>query len=302
MAESYPARTVTIVVPWPAGNAPDGIARIAATKLGNRLGQSFVVENRPGAGSALGVAAVAKAAPDGHTLLVATAAVAINATLRKSAGYDPEKDLVPLAMVGYVPFVLVANPSLPVHSVSDLVALAKQKPGELSFGSGGPGHPGHFYAELLKRRAGIQTVLVPYQGSPPALNDLVGGHIDLLFSDIQPALPLVAAGKLRALAVSSSTRVTVAPEIPPMSEAIPGFEGVAWIMFMAPARTPPQVVGRLRAELVPIMAESEVQAWIVQGGLIPPRFQAPDELQRFLGSEIAHWRDVLSKLGLSGSQ
>jgi tripartite-type tricarboxylate transporter receptor subunit TctC len=301
--ESYPVRTVTIIVPWTPGSSPDGISRIAAAKLANRLGQPFVVENRPGAGSIIGVASAAKAAPDGYTLLLATTSMVINASLHKTLPFEAEKDFVPLALVGHIPYVLVVNPSLPVHSVSDLIALAKRKPGELSYGSGGPGHPAHILAEMLKRRAGIEMAHVPYKGSPPALNDVVGGHIPLMFADILPSLPLIADGKVRALAVSSRTRASSAPQIPPMAEeGLPDFEAVGWFMFMAPARTPPRIVDRLRAELVPLLAEADVQSWIVNTGMMPAQFQGKDELQRHLVSETASWRTVLTELGLAGSQ
>jgi tripartite-type tricarboxylate transporter receptor subunit TctC len=301
--ESYPLRTVTIIVPWTPGSSPDGIARIAAAKLKNRLGQPFVVENRPGAGSIIGIASAAKAAPDGYTLLLATTSMVINASLRKTLPFDTEKDFVPLALVGHIPYVLVVNPSLPVHSVSDLIALAKRKPGELSYGSGGLGHPAHILAEMLKRRAGIEMAHVPYKGSPPALNDLVGGHIHLMFADILPSLPLIADGQVRGLAVSSRTRASSAPQLPPMAEAgLPDFEVVGWFMFMAPARTPPQVVDRIRAELVPLLVEADVESWIVNTGMIPAQFQGKDELQRHLVSEVARWREVLTQLGLAGSQ
>src|SRR5262249_7782622 len=189
----YPAKPVTIVVPWPPGSAPDGIARVLAPKLADRLGKPFVVENRPGAGSVTGTASVAKAGADGHTILVATsAALAVSPALRKGLPYDATTDFAPLAMVGHVPFILVVNPSLPAHSLQDLIALAKAKPGTLSYGSGGPGHPAHIYAELLKSRAGIEMVHVPYKGTPPALNDVVAGHIPLMFADVVPTLQLIA--------------------------------------------------------------------------------------------------------------
>jgi putative tricarboxylic transport membrane protein len=302
-AEDYPARPVTLVVPWPPGNSPDGIARILGPKLADRLGKPFIVENRPGAASILGAASVAKADPDGHSLLVGTStSFTTGPILRKNPPYDPARDFVPLAMVGYTPFVLVVNPALPVHSVSDLIKLAEQKPGELSYGSGGLGHPAHIYAELLKNMTGIQMVHVPYKGSPPALNDVVGGHIPLMFADALPSLPLVADGKVRALAVSSSTRLVSAPNIPTMAEAgVPGFDAVGWIMLVAPAKTPAQIVNKLRSEVVPFLAAPDVQSWIVKNGMIPAKPQSPEDLQRFLDSEIARWRGVLEEIGIAGS-
>ena len=252
-AESYPSRAVTLVVPFPPGSAPDGIARLLGTKLADRLGKPFVVDNRPGASSILGTSEVAKAAPDGYTLLVGGASsFATGPALRKSPPYDPPKDFRPLALIGHVPFVLVVNPSLPVHSVLDLIKLANAKPGELSYGSGGPGHTAHIYAELLKSMTGIQMVHVPYKGSPPALNDIVGGHIQLMFADVVPALPLIEGGKVRALAVSSNTRLASLPHIPTVAEAgVPGFDASAWIMVVAPVKTPTEIVDKLRTEVAP---------------------------------------------------
>lgn len=301
---AYPAKPVTIVVPWPPGSAPDGIARILAPKLSERFGKPFVIENRPGAGSVTGTASVAKAEADGHTILVATsAALAISPTLRKGLPYDAMTDFAPLAMVGHVPFVLVVNPSLGAHSVRDLVALAKSKPGALSYGSGGPGHPAHIYAELLKSGTGIQMVHVPYKGTPPALNDVVAGHIPLMFADVVPTLQLIAEGKVRALAVSSGARIASAPQIPPLAEAgVPGFDAAGWIMIVAAGKTPTEILKTLRAAFGPMLAEADVQAWINRNGMIPSSMRTADELPPFLVSEIARWRRDLERIGLAGSQ
>jgi tripartite-type tricarboxylate transporter receptor subunit TctC len=303
-AQAYPTRTVTIVVPFPPGSSPDGIARILGTKLADRLGKSFVVDNRPGASSLLGTGEVAKAPSDGYTLLVGgSSSFATGPALRKVSPYDPPKDFRPLALIGHVPFVLVVNPSLPVHSVADLIKIAKAKPGELSYGSGGPGHTAHIYAELLKSMTDIQMVHVPYKGSPPALNDVIGGHIQLMFGDVVPALPLIEAGKVRALAVSSGIRLAAAPDIPTVAEAgVPGFDASAWIMIVAPAKTPVEIVDKLRSELLPMLEEPGVQAWIVKNGMIPAKSQHPDELQQFMSSEYTRWRGLLKKIGIAGSQ
>ena len=276
-AQTYPTRAVTVVVPFPPGSSPDGIARLLAAKLTDRIGKPFIVENRPGAASLTGAADVAKAVADGYTLLVGgSSSFATGPALRKSPPYDAARDFVPLAMVGYVPFVLVVNPSLPVHSVPDLIKLAKAKPGELSYGSGGPGHTAHIYAELLKRMTGIQMAHVPYKGSPPALNDIVGGHIQLMFGDALPSLPLIAEGKVRALAVSSGTRLPSAPDIPTIAEAgVPGFDAAAWIMVVAPVKTPADIVGKLRSQLIPMLAAPDVQSWITSNGMIPAKSQSP---------------------------
>ena len=303
-AQDYPARTVTIVVPFPAGISLDGIARKLGEKLAERLGRPFIVENRPGAGSIVGTSAVARAAPDGYTLLMGGSGnLAINATLRKALPYNPASDFVPLALTSYAQFVLVVNPALPVHSVQDLVRLAKEKPGQLSYASPGPGTPGYLAAEMLKEATGIDIVHVAYKGSPPALTDLVGGHIQLMFTDVPPALALIKAGKVRALAVSSRERIVQAPDIPPMAEAgVPGFEIVAWNMLAAPAGTPPEIVGWLHAEVKAILALPETRDWMVKNGLTPAvDTRSPEELSRFVKSEIALWGNVLERLGIARS-
>jgi tripartite-type tricarboxylate transporter receptor subunit TctC len=248
-ARDYPARLVTILVPFAPGTSPDGTARLLAGQLADRLGKPFIVENRPGAGSVIAASAVAKAAPDGYTLFMGgVASLAINATLRKTLPYDPAKDFVPLALAATAPFVLVVNPSVPVHSVQDLIKLAKEKPGQLSYASAGSGSPPHLCAEILKYMTGISMAHVPYKGSPQALTDMVGGHIQVMFADMPPALPLIAAGKVRALAVSPSTRVPSAPEIPTMTEAgVPGYEaGAGLCLSLRPIRR-----GRSQASYTP---------------------------------------------------
>ncbi|HET9247357.1 MAG TPA: tripartite tricarboxylate transporter substrate-binding protein, partial [Xanthobacteraceae bacterium] len=203
-AQDYPARQITLIAPWPAGGAVDALCRAVAPHLSDRLGKSVVVENRPGAGSVIGTAAGAKAAPDGYTIVMAgSGSLAISAALYKKLPYDPVKDLVPLVLAGKIPFFLVVNPSLPVHSVAELVAYAKENPGKLTYASGGPGSPHHLYAELLKNMTGIEMTHVPYKGSAPALTDVVAGHVPLLFSDPVPALPLIREGKVRVLGVST---------------------------------------------------------------------------------------------------
>ncbi len=225
-AQDYPSRQITLIAPWPAGGAVDALCRAVAPHLSDRLGRSVVVENRPGAGSVIGTAAGAKAAPDGYTMVMAgSGSLAISATLYKKLPYDPVNDFVPLVLAGRIPFFLVVNPSLPVHSVAELVAYAKENPGKLSYASGGPGSPHHLYAELLKSMTGIEMTHVPYKGSAPALTDVVAGHVPLLFSDPVPSLPLIREGKVRALGVSTKIRSPSAPDIPPIAEAgVPGFD------------------------------------------------------------------------------
>lgn len=303
-AQDYPARPVTIIAPFPAGTTPDGIARMLGQQLAERLAKPFIVENRVGAGGVTGTAAGAKAVPDGYTLLIGTtAAFAINPALHKKLPYDPATDFVPLAFVANVPFVLVVNPSLPVRSPVDLVKLAKEKAGQLSYASAGPGSPPHLFMELFKNTTGIAMSHVPYRGSPQALTDVVAGHMPLLFADPTPALPLIKEGKLRALGVSSLTRAAFAPEIPTIAESgVPGFEAVGRIMLVAPSQTPLVIVGRLHAELKSILAKPEVEQWIGRNGLIPVNASSPEEMRRSVVSEGARWGKLIEQIGLAGSQ
>ena len=303
-AEDYPSRPVTLIAPWPAGGAVDTLCRIFAAKLTDRLGKSVVVENRPGAGSVLGVAAAARAAPDGYTMVMAgSASLATTVTIYKKLPYDPTKDFAPLALITRIPFVLVVNPSLPVNSVSDLIKLAKKDPGRLSYASGGPGSPHHLFTELFKSMTGIQMLHVPYKGTAPAIGDVIAGHIPLMLGDVVASLPLVKDGKVRALGVTSLTRLPSAPDIPTIAESgVPGYEGVGWVMIVAPAHTPKAIVDRLHAELKAIAALPEVHKQMIALGTIPVDSPPPDAQQRFIDSEILRWSKVVKLAGMAGTQ
>jgi tripartite-type tricarboxylate transporter receptor subunit TctC len=303
-AQEYPTRQITLIAPWPAGGAVDALCRAVAPPLSDRLGKSVVVENRPGAGSVIGTAAGAKAAPDGYTMVMAgSGSLAISATMYKKLPYDPVKDFVPLALGGRIPFVLVANPSLPVRSVAELVQYAKEHPGMLSFASGGPGSPHHLYGELLKSMAGIEMTHVPYKGSAPALTDVIAGHVPLLFSDTVPSLPQIREGKVRALGVSTAIRLPSAPDIPPIAETgVPGFDAAGWGMFVVPAGTPKEVVSKLQAALTAVLALPDVQQQIVKLGMIPGGIASSEELERFIAAEIARWSKVVTQAGLAGTE
>lgn len=303
-AQDYPTRQITLIAPWPAGGAVDALCRAVAQPLSERLGKSVVVENRPGAGSVIGTAAGAKAAPDGYTVVMAgSGSLAISATMYKKLPYDPVKDLVPLTLGGKIPFVLVVNPSLPVHSVAELVKYAKDNPGKLSFASGGPGSPHHLYGELLKSMTGIEMTHVPYKGSAPALTDVIAGHVPLLFSDTVPSLPQIREGKVRALGVSTAVRLPSAPEIPPIAEAgVPGFDAAGWGVFSVPAGTPKDVTAKLQSALDGVMALPDVQQQIIRLGMIPGTAATTEELQRFIASEIARWGKVVQQAGLAGTE
>jgi tripartite-type tricarboxylate transporter receptor subunit TctC len=302
-AQNYPTRQINLIAPWPAGGAVDALCRALAPHLSDRLGKSVVVENRPGAGSVIGTATGAKAAPDGYTLVMAgSGSLAISATIYKKLPYDPVKDFAPIALVAKIPFVLVVNPSLPVRSVAELVKYARENPGKLSFASGGPGSPHHLYGEMLKGMTGIEMTHVPYKGSAPALTDVIAGHVPLLFSDPVPSLPQIREGKVRALGVSTAVRLPAAPEIPPIAEVgVPGFDAAGWGMISAPAATPIAIVAKLQAALNSALALPEVHQQIIKLGMIPGT-GSPEELQRFVLSEIERWGKLVQQAGLAGSE
>jgi tripartite-type tricarboxylate transporter receptor subunit TctC len=303
-AQTYPTRPVTIVLPYAAGGNTDAIARTLATRLEQRMGQPFIIEQRLGAASVIGATHVSRAAPDGYTILIGTSTtMAINASVYKNLPYDPTKDLTPIALVAGVPFLLVVNPSLPVKSLTDLVAYAKTRPSGLAYASNGPGGAAHLFAELMGGQLGLKLVHVPYKGLAPALNDIVGGHVQMMFGDFATALPLVKAGKLRALGVSTAQRVGPAPEIPPLSEVgLKGFDASSWQMMIAPGKIPPDILNRLNAEMRAIVAEPEVQKEFLRRGLIPLASGTPAELQAFVKSEIARWGEVVKRAGVAGTQ
>ena len=299
-AQEYPVRTITLIVPWPAGGAQDALGRMLAQKLADRLGR-VIIENRPGAGSVIGVAAGARAAPDGYTLVQLGAAFAINATVHKKLSYDPVKDFAPVALVAQVPFVLVVNPSLPVRSVDELIALAKTRP--LSYASGGPGSPHHLCAELFKSITGIEMNYIPYKGSAPAVTDVVAGHVPIHFSDPVAALPLIREGKLRALGVTTSMRMPSAPDIPTIGETgVPEFEAASWIMIAAPINTPREIVAKLHEEFKSIAQSADISQQVVSLGMIPVNSPPPEALRRFVSSEIARWARAVHQAGIAASE
>jgi tripartite-type tricarboxylate transporter receptor subunit TctC len=301
-AQDYPSRPVAIVVPTGPGGSMDMVARLFARQLEQRFGKPFVIENRPGAGTNIGATAVARSAPDGHMLLMATSStMAINASIYKTLPFDPQKDLIPLVLYARVPFVLVVNAASPARTAADLVTLAKEKPGTLSFGSAGTGTASHLFAELFKMQTGIEVTHVPYKSTVQPLNDVLGGHLDYMFSDLPPVLPLVREGKLRALGVTSATRVPTAGEIPTLAEAgVQGYEALAWLMVATRAGTPPDIVARLHTELRTALALPAINETISRGGMIPQDSPAPEELQRYVASETVRWGAIVQKAGAAG--
>jgi tripartite-type tricarboxylate transporter receptor subunit TctC len=301
-ALDYPTRPVSIIVPFTPAGGTDILARLVGRGLEQRLGQTFPVTNRPGAGTQIGANELAHAEPDGYTLMVApSTTMAVNVTLYKKLTYDPRTDFTPLGLLARLPFVLVVNPSVPAHSVTELIAYAKSKPGELSYGSGGVGAAHHLCGALLCSMTGITMTHVPYKGSVPALTDVVTGSIPLMFCDFAPALGMINSGKVRALGVTTPQRVAVAPEIPPIAEAgVPGFEVTPWQMILTRAGVPDAIVDRLNAEVKGIMTAGDTPQQLVKMGMVPTDIGTPAELKRFVESEIERWAKIVRIAGVAG--
>ena len=301
-AQDYSTRSVTILVPFAAGGGTDILARAVAQRLEQRLGKPFVIENRVGAGTVLAAGAAAKATPDGYTLMQATSGtLAMNGTIFKSLPYDPAKDLIPVALVAAVPFVLLVNADLPVRSVADLVKLAKEKP--LGYGSGGPGAFHHLNTELFSTMTGIKMSHVPYRGSAPALIDLVAGHIQVLFTDLAPAIELVRSNKVRVLGITTAEPAAAAADIPPLAKAgLPGYDTAAWQMLVAPAGTPKPILTKLNAEVNALVNTAEVKKQFIDLGLIPIGKGNLEELEAYTKSEVTRWNKVINDAGIAGTQ
>lgn len=297
-ADAYPARTIRLVVPFPPGGFNDQLGRILAQKLHESWGQSVVVENRPGGGSQLGTQAVAKAPPDGYTLLVASFAFAVNPALYAKLPYDTARDFVPVILCAATPNLLVVGNDVAAKSVKDLVALAKAKPGELVYGSAGIGSSNHLSMELLKARAGIDLVHVPYKGSAPAVLDLVGGRVQAMFDNTPNVLPQVKAGKVRALAVTSPRRFALLPELPTVAEAgLKDFEVSVWFGVVAPARTPLAVVDRINAEVNRILLLPDVQSTFRLQG-VETIGGSPQQFGLHLQSQMTKWGALVRDAGI----
>ena len=297
-AEAYPAKPVRFVVAFPPGGGTDIIARSIAQKLSERLAQQVVVDNRPGAGGNIGTDIVAKSAPDGHTLLMGSAGpLAINASLFGKMPFDPIRDLAPVTLAASTPNVLVVHPSLRAATIEELIALAKARPGEINFASSGHGTPAHLAGELFNSMARVKMVHVPYKGAAPALADLLGGQVQLMFSTMPPALPHVKDGRLRALAVTSAKRSPAMPELPTVDEiALPGFEANTWHGVVAPAGTPTAIIARLNREIVSILHLPEVVERLSAQGAEPVG-STPEEFAAYIRSETVKWAKVVRESG-----
>jgi tripartite-type tricarboxylate transporter receptor subunit TctC len=302
VAQEFPDRPITLMVPLAPGGGMDFIARTIGQKLSERLGKPVLIENRPGGGTVVATVALAKAPPDGYTLLlVPGSSLTSNATVYKSLPYDPRKDFVPIALPSQVAFTLVVNPSLPVHSIPELIKYAKEKPGELIVGTAGIATTTHLAGELLAHMTGIKLRYAHYRGSPPAMTDVVAGNIQMLFADAVTGAELAKAGKVRAIGVTSKNHISVFPDIPPIGDAVPGYEATNWHMVIAPAHTPAAVVDKLSAEFRTIGAMPEVKQQIVKMGLEPLDSPPAPELRKFLDEEIARWAKFVEQIGLAGS-
>ena len=297
-AQSYPTRPIRLVVPFPPAGTTDILARAVAQRLSVSLGQSVIIDNRPGAAGNIGSDLVAKSAPDGYTLLMGTVGThAINPSLYGKMPYDHVKDFVPIVLVAGVPNVLEVTPSLPVNSVADLIKLAKEKPGQLNFASSGSGTSIHLSGELFKTMAGVDMMHVPYKGSAPALTDLMGGQVQLMFDNLPSSLAQIKAGKLRAIAVTSAQRAPALPNVPTIAESgLPGFEASSWFGLLAPAGTPAAVVARINADVNQWLQTAEAKESLLAQGAIPAG-GTPEQFAAHIRAETEKWAKVVKVSG-----
>ena len=297
-AQAWPSKPIKYVVPFAPGGTTDILARTVGEKLSIALGQPVVVENKPGAGGGVGADFTAKAAPDGYTIMGGTISThAINASLYSNLPYDPVKDFAAITLIARVPNLLVINPDIKAKNVAELIALMKANPGKFTFASSGNGTSQHLSGELFKSMAGVDMQHIPYKGSPPALQDGVGGQVSMTFDNITTAWPLAKAGKLRPLAVTTAKRSSIAPEVPTLAESgLPGFEVGSWQGVFAPAGTPPEIVKRLNAEIVKILNMPDVKERLVALGAEPVG-DTPEQFSAYVKSEVAKWSDIVKKSG-----
>jgi tripartite-type tricarboxylate transporter receptor subunit TctC len=296
-AQAYPNKPIRMIVPFPAGGTVDFFARVLAPPLSDALGQQVLVDNRSGAGGNIAAEIVAKAPADGYTLLMGSEIVAINISLYAKLGYDPVKDLEPVSLVGTVPNILIASPLFPANSLKELIALAKAQPGKLSYGSTGNGTSSQLSSELMKSMAGIDVLHIPYKGGAPAIADLLGGQLEMMFVNMPTGLPHVQAGKVKILGVSSAQRVRELPGVPTIGEAgLKGFETYAWSGVYAPAGTPREIIGRLNAEIVKILQIPAIRDKLAGQGATAAA-DTPEQFRQFTKDEIAKWAKVIKTSG-----
>lgn len=301
-AQEYPAKPVRIIVPFAAGGPADIYARFIGQRLQDALGQSVVVDNRPGAGAIIGTDAVAKSPPDGYTLLMMSNTHTVNESLIPNKPYQLLRDFVPVAPINYSDLVLVVHPSVPVNDLAELLQLAKAKPKELNYASSGNGTPYHMAGELFKAMAGVDIVHVPYKGSSGARTDVLGGQVQMMFDAVPTMSDHVRSGKVKAVGTTGEKRSAVLPNVPTMAEAgVPGYDAVIWLGIMAPKNTPREIVNRLSAEITKITSRPDVrEGWAKQGALAMT--MTPDEFARFMGSDIAKWERIVKISGAKPDQ
>jgi tripartite-type tricarboxylate transporter receptor subunit TctC len=298
-AQDYPNRPITLVVPFPPGGSTSIVARIVGEKMGEMLGQQMVIDNRGGAGGTIGTRAVAKAEPDGYTLLLGhTGTMAINPSLYANAGYDPRKDFAPVGLIASMPVALIANPTFPAKTVAEVIALAKKDPGKLNFGTAPVGTGGYLTAEYFRSVTGLDMQIVPYRGTGPLINDLVGGHVPISFGVLPPAMGNIQAGTLRVIAVTGPKRFSLLPDVPTADESgLPGFDSVLHYGLLAPARTPPAIVNQLSEELGKIVNSDAAKQRIQQEGG-DPLSSSPEEYAKDIDQEERKWSALIKKLNL----
>jgi tripartite-type tricarboxylate transporter receptor subunit TctC len=292
-AQSYPNLPIRLISPFAAGGGSD----VLATKLGDRLGVPVVVENRPGAGAVIGT----RSAPDGYTLALGSSALAVAPTLYKKAPFDANKDFAPVALVAHYPYVLVATASLPAKTLPNLLTIAKERPGEIMYASPGAGTSQHLFTELLQVKTGIELRHIPYNGTAPALVDIVAGRVSLMFAAAAPSIPFFKNGTLRPLAVSSVTRLAELPDVPPVADTVPDFDESTWSIILAPASTPSDIVNKLHAELKTVMAIPEVEKQLATIGMIPIISPSPKDLETFISTEVERWGKIVRQAGIAGT-
>jgi tripartite-type tricarboxylate transporter receptor subunit TctC len=296
-AQSYPVRPVRVIVNFPPGAGVDIATRLVTAKLGETFGQQFVIDNRAGAAGNIGVELAARSAPDGYTLLSATAAAAISQTIFSKIAYDLNRDFTPVAMIAAAPFVLALHPSLPAKTLQEVIALAKSKPGQLTYATPGTGSSPHLAFELLKMQAGIDVLHVPYKGMVSAVTDVIGGSVSMTLGNTLTVMPNVKNGRLRGIAITTAKRSAIAPELPTFSEAgVPGFESGTWYALLAPAKTPREIIARLNAAVVKIVHLPDVSAKLLAQGA-EPLDGTPDQMRAYLRDEIAKWGKVAKASG-----
>jgi tripartite-type tricarboxylate transporter receptor subunit TctC len=296
-AENYPQRPVRLIIPYPPGGAGDIVGRMLAGSLSTAFGQQMVNDNRGGGGQVIATQITAAAAPDGYTLFLASAKHSINPALVNNLPYDTLKDFAPITLVAESPLVFVAHPSLKVGSIKELIAAAKAQPGRINYASSGPGSGGHMSVELLQSLTGINVVHIPYKGAGPALVDVVAGQVQIICTSPLPAMPHVKSGRLRALAMTSLARAPAYPDVPAVSETVPGYQSTLWYALLAPARTSPVIIKRVHAETVKALAVPQMREQFMALGATPVG-NSPQELQTFIGKDIQMWTKLVKQANI----